>query len=236
MNRLIKYLTFLLILSNYALAQYNDYDLSLSTNFSYNTTAKIFLNPNAPNILNQNIFFEIDGIYSYSAELRYRLNDAIILGLSAEYMQGSAKGRNLNSRQFIVTDGYELYPVELSIYYFLPFSIEDFKFYMGGGLGIYSGTRTREFGNIKFNNVDSEIGYGIQVSVGMDYLIFNDFSVRGETRFRDPDLNITNKYSSDIVVYNGTTHKVTQENITSKLNVDGITFRLGIVYHFELHN
>ena len=63
-------------------------------------------------------------------------------------MQGAEKGRNLNSRQFIVTDGYELYPVELSIYYFLPFSTEDFKFYMGGGMGIYPGKRTREFGNI----------------------------------------------------------------------------------------
>lgn len=236
MKRLIKYSIISLIISNFAIAQYNGYDLSLSTNFSYNTTAKIFLNPNAPNVLDQNVYFEIDGIYSYSAELRYRVNDAIILGLSAEYMQGSEKGRNLNSRQFIVTDGYELYPVELSIFYFLPFSTESFKFYMGGGLGIYYGNRTREFGNIKFDNVDSDIGYGIQVSVGMDYLIFNNFSTRGEIRFRDPDIKVTNKYNDETVIYNGTTYRVTQENITSKLNVDGITFRIGAVYHFSFLN
>ena len=236
MRILIKYCIISLFISNIAFAQYNGYDLSFSTNFSYNTTAKIFLTPNAANIFDQNIYFEIDGIYSYSAELRYRINDAIILGLSAEYMQGSEKGRNLNSRQFIVTDGYELYPLELSIYYFLPFSTESFKFYMGGGLGFYFGKRTREFGNIKFDNVDSEIGYGIQVSVGMDYLIFDNFSTRGEIRFRDPDLNVTNKYNDETVVYNGTTYRVTQENITSKLNVDGITFRIGAVYHFSFLN
>jgi len=236
MKRLYKYLFTILILSNISVAQYNGHDLSLSTNFSFNTTAKIFLNPNASNVLDQNVYFEIDGIYSYSAELRYRVNEAIILGLSGEYMQGEEKGRNLNSDRFIVTDGYELYPVELSIYYFLPFSTENFKFYMGGGFGVYTGKRTRKFGNIEFEDVDSKVGYGIQVSVGMDYLIFGNFSTRGEIRFRDPDLVITNKYSDRMVVYEGDTFTVTQENITSKLNVDGITFRIGAVYHFSFLN
>ena len=59
---------------------------------------------------------------------------------------------------------------------------------MGGGLGFYSGKRTREFGNINFVNVKSEIGYGIQVSVGMDYMIFDNFSVRGEIDLEIPIL------------------------------------------------
>jgi outer membrane protein W len=234
MKILLKYSSILFFCSSIIIAQYNGNDFSISTNFSFNTTAKIFLTPDAQHVLDQRYNFELEDIYSYSIEFRYRMTESLILGLSAEYMQASAKGRNLPSGQFIVRDGYELYPIEFSAYYFLPFSTEDFKFYMGGGLGIYTGTRTREFGDIKFEDVDSEIGYGIQVSVGMDYMIFDNFSAHGELRFRDPDFKITNKYDSETVVYNGDTYSVSQENITSKLNVDGITFRIGAAFHFSI--
>lgn len=236
MNIFLKYLSIFSIICNSIFAQYNGNDFAVSTNFSFNTTAKIFLTPNASNILDQQSFFEIEGIFSYSAEFRYRIFHELILGLSIEYMQGSAMGRNLSSRQFIVEDGFELFPIEFSVYYFFPFSTDNFKFYMGGGFGIYTGKRTREFGNIKFNDVDSEIGYGIQVSTGMDYMIFNFLSVRGELRFRDPDFRITNKYNNENVIYDGVEYSVSQSNINSKLNVDGITFRIGAVFHFSLLN
>jgi opacity protein-like surface antigen len=237
MSRYTKFLI-LFILFSHALihAQYRDSEFSISTNFSYNTTAKIFLTPDAENILDQNYNFGIENFYSYSAELRYRASEYIILGLSIEYMEGSGDGRNLSSGQFIVTDGFLLYPFELSIYYYLPFSTEDFKFYMGGGLGIYTGKRTRNFGDITFEDVSSETGFGIQVSTGMDYLIFDFLSVRGELRFRDPDFRVTNKYSSSIVNYQGRQYRVSPDNISSKVNMDGITFRIGAVYHFSIFN
>jgi opacity protein-like surface antigen len=216
--------------------QYRGNDFSISTNYSFNTTAKIFLNPDADNIFEQNYNFGIENFYSYSAEIRYRLSEDIILGLSAEYMEASGKGRNLSSDQYIVTDGFEIIPVELSIYYFLPFSTEDFKFYMGGGLGMYTGRRTREFGDIKFVDIDNETGFGIQVSTGMDYMIFDFLSVRGELRFRDPEFRVTNKYSSDSVNYEGRFYRVSTDNITSKVNMDGITFRAGAVFHFSVLN
>lgn len=223
-------------ISKSLIAQYNISDFSISTNFSYNTTAKIFLTPNAEHVLDQNKYFEIEGIYSYSIELRYRLNESILFGLSAEYMMESGKGRNLSSNLFVVKDGFELVPIELSIFYFLPFSTEDFKFFMGGGIGFYTGKRTREFGTAKFVDVKNDLGYGIQVNVGMDYMIFNNLSLRGELRFRDPDFKITNKYDSKIVVYEGRTYSVQDNNIISKLNLDGITFRIGFAFHLSLFN
>lgn len=234
MNKFITYLFVLSLTAVQTFAQYNGNDFAISANASLNTNGKIFLTPNAPNILDQNNFFEIEDIYSYSIEIRYRLYESLILGLSAEYMQAADKGRTLPSKQFIVEDGYKLYPIEISAYYFLPFSTEDFKFYMGGGVGVYTGTRTRNFGNIHFNSVDSEVAYGIQVSVGMDYIIFDFLSARGELRFRDPDFKVTNRYSSDKVIYEDREYMVSQENITSKINVDGITLRLGLTYHFNL--
>lgn len=231
MKKILIPVIFAFIFSSTLLGQYNGHDFAISCNFSYNTTAKIFLTPDAEHILDQNKYFEIEGINSYSIELRYRLNESIIFGLAAEYMKGSGKGNNLNSTFFVVKDGFELIPIEFSIFYFLPFSTDNFKFFMGGGFGVYSGTRTREFGTARFIDVSSDIGYGIQVGVGMDYMILSNISVRGELRFRDPDFRITNKYNSNTVVYDGRTFTINQSNIPSKLNLDGITFRIGFAFH-----
>ena len=232
MKNLAKCLFLIFFISTHVNAQYSEGQFAISTNFNFNTTAKIFLNPDGNIFASQTEFFEIEDIFSYSLELRYGLYESLILGLSFEYMQGEGNGRNLANRRFVVKDGYELYPIELSAYYFLPFSTEDFKFYMGGGIGFYTGYRTRQFGDINFEDVSSQSTFGIQVSSGMDYMIFDFLSVRGELRFRDPELIITNKYSSDRVNYEGLSYTVTQENIRSRLNVDGITFRIGLVYHF----
>lgn len=228
----VKYIIAFLMLSNVLFAQYSENNFSITTNFFYNTTAKIFLTPDAENVLDKTFNFPIEDIYSYSAELRYQISEFLILGLSIEYMEASAKGRTLTSRQFVVREGFTLIPIEVSAYYFLPFSTEDFKFYMGGGIGIYTGSRTREFGDIKFKDVSSEIGYGIQVSVGMDYMIFQNLSLHGELRFRDPDFRITNKYDSEFVRYNDQTFRINQDEVASKINVDGITFGIGLAFHF----
>lgn len=232
MKTISKYLFFSIILSNILFAQYNGNNFSITTNFYFNTTAKIFLTPDAEHVLDRTHHFPIEDIYSYSIELRYRISEFLILGLSAEYMEATARGRTLTTSQFVVREGFKLYPVEVSAYYFLPFSTEDFKFYMGAGLGIYTGSRTREFGDIKFKDVSNELGYGLQVSVGMDYMIFNYLSIHGELRFRDPDFRIYNKYNSEVVTYNNQTFSVTKDEISSKLNVDGITFGIGLAVHF----
>lgn len=236
MNLYLKYTAILLLSCNVLLAQYNGSNFAISTNYSFTTDSQIFLAPDAEHILDRNQSFGIENISSYSVELRYLLSEFLILGISFEYIKASAKGRNLLSRFFEVEDGFEIYPLELSAYYFLPFSTEDFKFYMGGGIGIYTGKRTRKFGDINYTDVESDIGYGIQVSTGMDYMIFDNISVRGELRFRDPDFKVTNKYSDTKVIYNGLEYTVTDDKINSKVNVDGITFRIGAVVHFSLFN
>ena len=213
-------------------AQYNGNNFSITTNLYFNTTAKIFLTPDAEHVLDRTYHFPIEDIYSYSIELRYRISEFLILGLSAEYMEATARGRTLTSSQFVVREGFKVYPVEVSAYYCLPFSTEDFKFYMGAGFGIYTGSRTREFGDIKFKDVSNEFGYGLQVSTGMDYMILNNLSIHGELRFRDPDFMISNKYNSEFVTYNNETFSVAKDEIASKLNVDGITFGIGLALHF----
>ncbi len=223
-----------LFLSGTTFAQNKGNNFSLSVNYSYTTDSKICLTPDAPSIFNRDENFILEDILSYSTEIRYRASMWLIFGLSFEYIEKNGEGRNLSSKEFVVEDGYKVYPLELSAYYYLPFSTENFKFFMGGGFGLYFGKRTRTFGTVKFENVSSEIGYGILVNVGMDYMIFDHFSVRGEFLFRDPEFRVTSKYSSEITIYNGREYRVQTDNITSKINIDGITFRVGAVYHFNL--
>ena len=216
------------------IAQYNGDNFSISLGYNYTTTSKLFLNPDAPDVLDQNQYVEIGDFQNFSVDFRYRLNEDIIFGLNAEYFENTANGRNLSSPLFVVEDGFKVYPVELSIYYFLPFSTEDFKFFMGGGIGFYFGERIRNFGDVQFVTVNKELGYGIQVSSGMDYMVFDNISVRGEIHFRDPDFKVTNKYNTSTVNYDGNVYRISGNNTTSKINIDGITFRLGASFQFSI--
>ncbi len=228
----IFFLFFTIIPFTFLFAQFNGENFSICFGYNFTTSSKLFLNPNASNVLEQNQYNSLGSFTNYSFDIRYRFSENIIFGLDVEYLKHSKKGRYLNSPRFIVDDGFIIYPIELSIYYFIPFSTEDFKFFMGGGFGLYPGERTRKFGDIKYVDVDSEIGYGIQASTGMEYILFKNISFRGEIRFRDPDLKVTNKYNDKIVHYNGSTYNVNTNDSESRINVDGITFRIGVAFQF----
>jgi len=231
----MKKLYFILIIIfpfHFLSAQYNGENYSIGFGYNFTTSSKLFLNPDASDILEQNQYNSLGSFTNYSFDIRYRFSENIIFGLDAEYFEHSKKGRYLNSPRFIVADGFIIYPIEFSIYYFIPFSTEDFKFFMGGGFGLYPGKRTRKFGDIKYVDVDSEVGYGIQASTGMDYVLIKNISIRGEIRFRDPDFNVINKYSNKLVIYNGSTYNVNTNDTESRINVDGITFRIGVAFQF----
>jgi hypothetical protein len=129
-------------------------------------------------------------------------------------------------------DGFEVYPVELSAYYIMPFSTVDFHFYIGGGFGLYYGNHLRNFGEADVTTIRQDLGYGIQVSTGMDYLITDFFSVRGELKFRDPQFDMQSQYSKTEVTINGRLYEINNDIFDSKVNINGITFGLGLVVHF----
>lgn len=228
----------LLILSIPLWAQYKSKDWSLSLNTVYTTSAKIYLNPNSSDVILRNNYFSLQGIVNLQAEIMYKLEENILLGLSTEYMKSTSSGFNLtafagnNTISVLVQDGFQFIPVELSGYYALPFSTERFKFYMGGGIGLYLGKHIREFGDAQVTNVSSPVAYGIHVILIMDYLVSNYFSTRFEMKFRDPQFNVTSKYDKTDVNYNGTVIHLGKQTFDSKINVDGISFILGVTFHF----
>jgi outer membrane protein W len=219
-------------------AQYAPGKFAVSVNANYTTSSKLYLFPNAidPFLRNQNI--PLEDIYSYSAEVRYAFNESIAIGLGTELLERTEFGKNITVAgpsgitRLEIEDGYKMYPIELTLYYIMPFSTESFKFFMGGGGAVYIGEHIRKFGNASVSNQSREFSYGIHVSAGMEYMITEYFSVRGETQFRDPEFEMTSKYDNTEVLYNGSTYTIPDDTFESEINIDGVTFTLGAVFHF----
>ncbi len=51
-------------------------------------------------------------------------------------------------------------------------------------------------------------------------------------KFRDPQFTVKSKYSKKEVNYNGNIIRIAQDTFDSKINVDGVTFILGLAFHF----
>ena len=64
------------------------------------------------------------------------------------------------------------------------------------------------------------------------YLITDFFSVRGELKFRDPQFDMQSKFSKTEVIINGQPFEINNDVFDSKVNINGITFGLGLVVHF----
>lgn len=231
----LKIFFILILLPALLFAQANGNDFGLSVNLNYTTTSQLYLQPDSPDPVIRNTSQSLDKISSYSAELRYQYSESILFGISSEYIKKTfSNTMNLGGTAVNVTDGYKVIPIELSIYYQLPFSTEMFKFFMGGGMGFYLGQQIREVGDVSVNNVNQKIGYGIQVSVGMDYLVNKYVAVRGQMRFREPDFEMKSNYNNKIVHYEDKTFLLPTQSFDSKVIIDGITFAIGVVVNFGI--
>jgi len=228
-----KILILSLVISLNVFAQANGKNFGVSLNVNYTTTSSLYLQPDSPDPIIRATHESITDIYSYSLDARYQISESVILGLGSEYIKKTfGSSMNLGGIRAAMTDGFKVIPVEFSIYYFIPFSTERFKFFMGGGFGLYFGEQIRELGDVSVSTESKKIGYGIHVAVGMDY-VANDFiSVRAQMRFRDPEFEMVSKYSNKNVTYDGKTYVLPTETVPSKVNIDGITFTLGAVVNF----
>lgn len=228
-----------LIINTSVPGQYNDKLFSLSANLNYTTSAKIYLNPNASDFDLRSRVFSLAKIVSPSIDFRYGITKDIFAGVSVELIEKTDFGENVvvrlqngEFRTIRVEDGFKVIPVELFVYYLLPFSSSRFKLLMGGGAAYYYGEHIRKFGNVDVSNLEQEFAYGIQVNISSDYLI-NDFvSVRAEMKFRDPEIDVTSRYNKNLITYNGQTILIADNEFDSRININGVTFIIGVAFHF----
>ncbi|QQS37112.1 MAG: hypothetical protein IPM56_03925 [Ignavibacteriales bacterium] len=211
--------------------------MSLGLNGVYTTTAKIYLSPNSSDNVIRNFSFPLSDIFNPAVEARYRIMENLLIGLNIDYMYKVASGSKLtflasdNSTLSVdAEDGFRFMPVELSLTYVLPFSTDKFKFLLGGGGGYYWGEHIRKISGSGVSNTERKIAYGIHVAISMDYLVYNDFIIKSEMKFRDPQFTVKSKYNDTRILYNGQFVRPPNESFNSKINVDGVTFIVGVAY------
>ena len=230
MKKIIKILFLISIFPVVFFAQANGKDLGISFNVNYTTTSQLYLQPNSPDSFIRGTHQSLDDLFTYSFDIRYQISESIILGLGSELVKKTFDSSVILSGSRIpMNDGYKMIPVELTAYYLIPFSTERFKFFMGGGFGVYIGEHIRELGDVKVSNESKKLGYGIHVSVEMDYLVYSFLSVRMQMRFRDPEFEMESKYSQTTVNYEGDPYYLTSDRFSSKVDINGITFSIGAI-------
>lgn len=219
-------------------AQYGGHDWSAAVYANYITGSKLFNFPKSIDPELRDLHISIDDIFSYGFDIRHRISESLIIGIGAEYIKAGVDAKLIiggpsGSVLADISEGYELIPVEVSAYYLMPFSSERFLIHIGGGAGIYFGGHLRKLGNVETENISRKFSYGIHVLTGIDYLFADFFSIRAEMKFRDPQFQVKSRYEKPEVKINGIDYLLSQNPIDSKINIDGITFTIGVVYHFN---
>jgi len=103
---------------------------------------------------------------------------------------------------------------------------------MGGGVGYYRGEFVRKFSEVELEVLQRKIAIGIHVSTSMDYIIHKNLSARFEMKFRNPQYTVISKYTKTEIKYQGTTIQLPEDSFDTKIDIDGLTFSLGLVVNF----
>ena len=224
-----------IFLSSHTYAQFSTGKLGIAVNAVYTTSVDIFLNPNSSNSEVRNKSYTLENIWNLGLDIRYRFTNEFILGLNIEYMKKTAAVPNLTAFVgnqvfvFEVEDGFSAVPIELTAHYYFPFSTEDFKFMMGGGVGYYIGEFIRKFQEVELEITQRKFALGLHVSASMDYIIIENLSARFEMKFRNPQFTITSKYSQTEVTYQGNVIQLPENPFDTKVDINGLTFIFGLV-------
>ncbi len=223
----------LILLQPASRAQDRPYSVSLFGTFT--SSSKLFHHPDDPDQIIRSQFLPLDDIFSAGIDIRRSIeNLRIRIGLSAEYISTSdlISVPLSPSGSIPVEDGFTAVPVELSGYFMIPFGDESIQFYMGGGGGLYFGARKYRFGDAEAATVARSTGAGIHVLSGVEYAIKPSLSLRSEIKFRDVQFETTNRFERSSTTYLGRTILLDQSPLPSRVNIDGLTVHLGIVFHF----
>jgi len=201
---------------------------------AFTTSSKLFPLPNDPDEMNRSLFLSLNNIVHGGVEIRRSIGTpGVQVGLGAEYIQKiDVIDVPLLSGSIPVRDGYHVVPLELTGYFVLPIGNETIQVYMGGGGGMYIGTRLYEYPTAPAQAIDTKIGFGIHILSGMEYSLTRAFSLRSEIKFRDVQFEAVNQFTQPETIYNGSIVPLDQTPFSSRLNIDGMMMRFGLAYHF----
>lgn len=170
----------------------------------------------------------------YGADVRWNiLWDRFSIGLSVERVAGS-ETRSILYPQFDHLDvptveGFTVTAVEVSGYYTVPLSSEQVRFYLGGGLGTYDGTRDHSIAGVRAETLSELSSMGIHVLTGVEYRVLPFAAFRFEMKFRDPHFDVATRFEQASVQYRGHRIPLPQSEEVTKVNLAGVNYVGGLV-------
>ena len=215
------YLMFILCCCAQTSAQ--DFPYSFLTFGSYTTSSKLFHHTTDTDPTVRAEFLPIDNIVGGGVEIiRSFQSLQLQIGVNIEFMKRMKMTSEWNgqSSKVNVKNGYYVIPIELTGYFFLPFDLQRIRLFMGGGGGIYLGGRSYSYDNISSKIVRQAPGAGIHVLCGADIRLSSRMFLRSSVKFRDINFQSVNRW------IDGTMN----EELHSRVNVDGMTVTLGILF------
>ncbi len=232
-------LIYILLTGIVLLGQHNGKRFGVSASWSYTTSSRLYYFPNAADAYLRNQYIELNDINSSAFSLRYGINENFMVGLNIGYYNHTGYSKTViatsetETGRFEAADGYKIIPLELTGYYILPFSTEQFKFYMGGGIGYYFGEFRRDLGNIEISSELNNTPLGIHVNIGVEYFYYEYFGIFTEMKFRDPELELSSRYITNSFVYLDKVYTIQDDKFDTRVNIDGVIFSLGVTYLFN---
>jgi opacity protein-like surface antigen len=206
----------------------------------YTSTAKIYLYPKADDEIVRNNFHGFENLYGPSLTLSRRVGEEIRLSLNVGYVAAEGEGANATilleggTRTVPVKEGFVAVPIEISLQYFLPFSFETVKFFMGGGIGAYVADRTRTIGDLESETIERRSAFGVHVGLSIEWFVVPDVALVFGMKFRDPQIDVVSRYNGTTGVFEGETFSIVEREFDSKINLDGVVFLVGASYSFDV--
>ncbi len=213
---------------------------SLSLYGTYISSSELLENPRSTDPFEKEAATELNSGYGYGAELNYMppfFDSDLFFYLSVEYVKIKSSGLilrlsdGMNRVSVRVNEQFTMVPVELGIKWLLPVSSDNFKIYIGGGGGFYSGNRTRTLQNLVSSTIRSYPGFSLNILTGLGYYIARNLSANVELKFREASFDAESKYDSSTIVVNGTQYSLVNPFYT-RFNADGVRISAGLKYQF----
>ncbi|MBI4417874.1 MAG: hypothetical protein HY563_03790 [Ignavibacteriales bacterium] len=214
--------------------QMGDWSFSAAARGLLITTSKIYPNPNNPSFELRTITTPFSSVLGFGGELTARsFGASYYFFLNVEYLSQVKSEMKLDGsvsppRYLPVEDGYSMIPIEIGGQVYVPLGSSSWRISMGGGVGAYVTTRVYSVAGISADPVGSRTGFGIHVSVNSEYVLIPGVSVIAGLKFRDPEVDVRNRFPVSSILYDGRVVRFQQGEIPSRINVDGMTISAGV--------
>jgi opacity protein-like surface antigen len=199
------------------------------------TGSHLFPTPNSPDPFARARTVEFTSFFGLGLEVKYRFPGSnVSIGLSTDYIKCTeARSIMASGRVTVPTEnGFEVFPVEVTGYFNIPVTGGRFAVFIGGGVGMYFGSRDSSLAGVSAKSSSGKPGYGIHVLGGISFQFTPFFSLSAEMKFRDAQFETTNTFEQDRITYHDLVVPVSRTPFVSSVHVDGMVLQLGVAVSF----